>query len=244
MMGSYWKTRDSKGRPEHGRISTSSIDSSSSLDSTSSMDTTVSTDSQQQQDDFYLMDVIDDNNNNSNFPPETILSKTNSARLTRKTADRGTANRKYAWHEDRNNNTINTISEACEQRDSLEADITNNILSSTSGSEGPRINNDNNSNNKSISSSAEDICCPNQTTRSSEDQITTTITITHNNNNYSNNITGSEGDCNNKNTSGSKVSKNSTERTRLLDADGFIRRAACVCVDETESKTPDIGPSH
>ncbi|KAK3860932.1 hypothetical protein Pcinc_033042, partial [Petrolisthes cinctipes] len=212
MMGSYWKTKgggSSKGRPEHGRISTSSIDSSSSLDSTSSMDTTVSTDSQQQQlqDDFCLMDVIDDNNNNnnSNFPPETILlsSRTNSASLSttirRKNADRGTANRKCAWQEDRNNNTINTISEACEQKD--EADITNNILSSTSGSEGQ--------------------------------QITTT---TNNNNNYSNNISGSEGDCNNKNTSGSKVSKNTTERTRLLDADGFIRRAACVCVDETESK--------
>ena len=33
-----------------------------------------------------------------------------------------------------------------------------------------------------------------------------------------------------------KRSKNSTPgRTRLLDEDGFIRRAACVCVDETES---------
>lgn len=32
-------------------------------------------------------------------------------------------------------------------------------------------------------------------------------------------------------------SKNSSPgRTRLLDEDGFIRRAACVCVDETESK--------
>lgn len=32
-------------------------------------------------------------------------------------------------------------------------------------------------------------------------------------------------------------SKNSVAgRTRLLDEDGFIRRAACVCVDETESK--------
>lgn len=224
-MGNYWKSRNGTGRPEHGRVSTSSIDSTSSLDSTSSMDTTVSTDSQQQ-DDFCLMDVVDDNNNNSNFP-ETILSRVNSvglntssAPIARKNADRGTLSRKW---EDRNNNTINTISEVCEQ---MGADIGSTILSTsdpdshisniitTSGSKG-RISNDN-----SNKSSSEGIGISNT---SSEGQIT------------NKNIKGgSESDCN-KNTS-SEGSKNATERTRLLDADGFIRRAACVCVDETESK--------
>lgn len=224
-MGNYWKSRNGTGRPEHGRVSTSSIDSTSSLDSTSSMDTTVSTDSQQQ-DDFCLMDVIDDNNNNSNFP-ETILSRVNSvglktstAPIARKNADRGTLSRKW---EDRNNNTINTISEVCEQ---MGADIGNTNLStsdpeghisnilSTGGSKG-HISNDN-----SNKSSSEDIGTNNT---SSESQITN-----------KNIKSGSEGDCN-KNTSSVGI-KNTTERTRLFDADGFIRRAACVCVDETESK--------
>lgn len=213
-MGNYWKSRNGTGRPEHGRVSTSSIDSTSSLDSTSSMDTTVSTDSQQQ-DDFCLMDVIDDNNNNSNFP-ETILSRVNSvglntstAPIARKNADRGTLSRKW---EDRNNNTINTISEVCELQ--MGTDIGNTFLS-TSDPEG-HISNDNI--NKS---SSEDIATNNT---SPEGKIT----------NKNIKSAGSEGDCN-KNTS-SVGSKNTTERTRLLDADGFIRRAACVCVDETESK--------
>lgn len=37
-------------------------------------------------------------------------------------------------------------------------------------------------------------------------------------------------------TKGQNRTKNSTPRTRVLDEDGFIRRAACVCVDQAESK--------
>lgn len=57
---------------------------------------------------------------------------------------------------------------------------------------------------------------------------------------YSNN-NNQEKDLSNNNetidiSKGTNRTKNSTPRTRVLDEDGYIRRAACVCVDETESK--------
>lgn len=73
------------------------------------------------------------------------------------------------------------------------------------------------------------------TTTCSKDTTTTNNDIDGNANNNS----GTE-DVTNNNPSdsytGTKRTKNSAPRPRVVDEEGFIRRAACVCVDETQSK--------